>query len=86
MSDNKVKTFACAHRGDSSRFRENTIIAIQSAIDAGASGITALGKSAKALGDAWKGTPLVGGIISTFGLALETAGEAGGKLLKFANA
>ncbi len=30
------KTFACAHRGDSSRFRENTIIAIQSAIYAGA--------------------------------------------------
>ena len=58
---------------------------LNSAIDAGASGITALGKSAKALGDAWKGTPLVGGIISTFGLALETAGEAGGKLLKFAN-
>ena len=36
MSENQVKTFACAHRGDSSRFRENTIIAIQSAIDAGA--------------------------------------------------
>jgi myo-inositol-1(or 4)-monophosphatase len=30
------KTFACAHRGDSGRFRENTIIAIQSAIDMGA--------------------------------------------------
>jgi myo-inositol-1(or 4)-monophosphatase len=30
------KTFACAHRGESSRFRENTIVAIQSAIDAGA--------------------------------------------------
>lgn len=30
------KTFACAHRGESSRFRENTIIGIQSAIDAGA--------------------------------------------------
>ena len=36
MSENQAKTFACAHRGDSSRFRENTIIAIQSAIDAGA--------------------------------------------------
>ena len=36
MSESKSKTFACAHRGDSSRFRENTIIAIQSAIDAGA--------------------------------------------------
>ena len=29
-------TFACAHRGDSSRFRENTLIAIKSAIDSGA--------------------------------------------------
>lgn len=29
-------TFACAHRGDSSKFRENTIVAIKSAIDAGA--------------------------------------------------
>ncbi len=29
-------TFACAHRGDSSRFRENTVVAIQSAIQAGA--------------------------------------------------
>lgn len=28
--------FACAHRGDSNRFRENTLAAIQSAIDAGA--------------------------------------------------
>ena len=36
MSVTKPKTFACAHRGDSSRFRENTIVAIQSAIDAGA--------------------------------------------------
>ncbi|MBU6242559.1 MAG: inositol monophosphatase, partial [Acidobacteria bacterium] len=29
-------TNICAHRGDSSRFRENTLVAIQSAIDAGA--------------------------------------------------
>jgi len=29
-------TFACAHRGDSSLFRENTLVAIKSAIDAGA--------------------------------------------------
>ena len=29
-------TFACAHRGDSSKFRENTIAGIQSAITAGA--------------------------------------------------
>ena len=29
-------TVACAHRGDSSRFRENTLTAIQSAIDSGA--------------------------------------------------
>ena len=29
-------TNICAHRGDSSRFRENTIIAIKSAIDSGA--------------------------------------------------
>ena len=29
-------TVACAHRGDSSRFRENTIIAIESAIKSGA--------------------------------------------------
>ena len=29
-------TFSCAHRGDSSRFRENTIAAIRSAIDSGA--------------------------------------------------
>ena len=36
MPESKAKTFACAHRGDSSRFRENTIVAIQSAIDAGA--------------------------------------------------
>jgi glycerophosphoryl diester phosphodiesterase len=36
MSLTKSKTFACAHRGDSSLFRENTIVAIQSAIDAGA--------------------------------------------------
>ena len=36
MSDLQTKTFACAHRGDSSRYRENTIVAIQSAIDAGA--------------------------------------------------
>ena len=36
MSDLQTKTFACAHRGDSSLFRENTIVAIQSAIDAGA--------------------------------------------------
>ncbi len=36
MPEFKSKTFACAHRGDSSRFRENTIVAIQSAIDAGA--------------------------------------------------
>ena len=36
MFESKSKTFACAHRGDSSRFRENTIVAIQSAIDAGA--------------------------------------------------
>lgn len=28
--------FACAHRGDSSKYRENTLIAIQSAIDSGA--------------------------------------------------
>jgi myo-inositol-1(or 4)-monophosphatase/deoxyribonuclease-2 len=28
--------FACAHRGDSSKFRENTLAAIQSAIDTGA--------------------------------------------------
>ena len=28
-------TFTCAHRGDSSRFRENTLVAIQSAIDNG---------------------------------------------------
>ena len=28
--------FACAHRGDSDRFRENTLAAIQSAIDSGA--------------------------------------------------
>ena len=36
MPESKSKTFACAHRGDSSRFRENTIVAIQSAINAGA--------------------------------------------------
>ncbi|NBY38317.1 MAG: hypothetical protein EBQ63_01950 [Actinobacteria bacterium] len=29
-------TVACAHRGNSSRFRENTIIAIESAIKSGA--------------------------------------------------
>jgi myo-inositol-1(or 4)-monophosphatase len=29
-------TLACAHRGDSSRLRENTLVAIKSAIDAGA--------------------------------------------------
>ena len=29
-------TVACAHRGDSSRFRENTIVAIESAISSGA--------------------------------------------------
>jgi len=29
-------TIACAHRGDSSRLRENTLVAIQAAIDAGA--------------------------------------------------
>lgn len=31
-----TKTLVCAHRGDSSRHRENTVIAIQSAIEAGA--------------------------------------------------
>lgn len=30
------RAFACAHRGDSSRFRENTLAAIQSAIELGA--------------------------------------------------
>lgn len=29
-------TYACAHRGDSSRFRENTLVAIKSAIESGA--------------------------------------------------
>lgn len=31
-----ASVYACAHRGDSSRFRENTLAAIQSAIDTGA--------------------------------------------------